>query len=133
MSGQTYISTDITTELSLDDMRALHDEYLHNENAWFGEDYSGYEELALPSGEEEAYALIHALTEDVARLVELVMETRLIANWHSDTDEPVFAQVTDHVMEEDYLYLPAMDRYLELYGDDAVKLWDGAIDFEAYE
>jgi hypothetical protein len=79
-----------------------------------------------------AYGLVHEMAKDVARLAELVMEARCAANWRVD-DGMVFSDVTGHVMEGEYLYTQAMDRYLELYGDEAVTLRDGAIDWEAYE
>jgi hypothetical protein len=79
-----------------------------------------------------AYGLVHEMAKDVARLAELVMETRCAANWRVD-EGVVFGDVASHVMEGEYLYTQAMDRYLELYGDEAVTLRDGAIDWEAYE
>jgi hypothetical protein len=92
----------------------------------------GYYEGPKPDTEMIAYGLVHEMAKDVARLAELVMETRCAANWRVD-EGVVFDDVTSHVMEGEYLYTPAMDRYLDLYGDEAVMLRDGAIDGEAYE
>jgi hypothetical protein len=89
-------------------------------------------ESCKPGAEEVAYALVHEMAQDVARLAELVMEARLAANWRAD-DGPVFRDVTSRVMEGEYLYTQAMDRYLELYGDEAVMLRDGAIDWKSFE
>jgi hypothetical protein len=89
-------------------------------------------ESCKPDAEEIAYALVHEMAQDIVRLAELVMETRCAANWRVD-DGIVFHDVTDRVMEGEYLYTPAMDRYFKLYGDEAVMLRDGAIDWEAYE
>jgi hypothetical protein len=89
-------------------------------------------ENCKPSVEEIAYALVHEMAQDIVRLAELVMETRCAANWRVD-EGIVFRDVTDRVMEGEYLYTPAMDRYLKLYGDEAMMLRGGAIDWEAYE
>jgi hypothetical protein len=91
-----------------------------------------YDEEPEPDAEMIAYGLVHEMAQDVVRLAELVMETRYAANWRVD-EGVVFSDVTSHVTEGEYLYTQAMDRYLELYGDEAVMLRDGAIDWKAYK
>ncbi|MDR0875681.1 MAG: hypothetical protein LBN12_05675 [Clostridiales Family XIII bacterium] len=108
------------------------DQYLISENEWLYGITDPDDIVILPAGEQTAYELVHALLNDVVRLTELVMETRCAMNWRTPGG-PVFEDVSKGVMKEDYIYLPAMNRYVELYKDEAVKLWDGAIDWEAYE
>jgi hypothetical protein len=83
--------------------------------------------------EKSAYALVHEMAKDVVRFIELVMEARCEANMYSYDGQPVFPRVSDNLYVGEYIYDPAMERYLELYGGEAVTLREGAIDWEAYE
>ena len=75
-------------------------------------------------GDEMApYELIHALLEEIWMLEEMVVETRKEVNFFSCDGEKVYDG--DDFSSESfsnfrYLYMPAMDRYIELYGSDAI-------------
>jgi len=78
----------------------------------------------ITNDEIEAYNLIHALVKDVRRLENMVMKTREEVNRLSMEGE-VYDMISENVSNAIYYDLPAMDSYIELFGDDAVKLWEG--------
>ena len=71
------------------------------------------------------YELIHALLQEVWMLEEMVVETRKEVNFFSDGGKVYDG---DDFSSESfsnyyrYFYMPAMDRYIELYGIEAIFL-----------
>ena len=77
----------------------------------------------ITDGEIEAYNLIHALVKDVRRLENMVIKTREEVNQLSMESE-VYDVICENVSNGIYYDLPAMDNYIEMFGADAVKLWE---------
>ena len=77
----------------------------------------------ITGDEVDAYNLIHALVKDVRRLENMVMKTREEVNRLS-MEGKVYDLICENVSNGIYYCLPAMDNYIEMFGDDAVKLWE---------
>ena len=69
------------------------------------------------------YDLIHVLLGDVRRLVYLVMETRSEVNVFAP-DGPVYDMLAENLFNGTYDDHPAIDRYIELFGDEALPPWE---------
>ena len=78
----------------------------------------GFEDEMAP------YELIHALLQEIWMLEEMVVETRKEVNFFSSDGEKVYDG--DDFSSDSfsnyhrYFYMPAMDRYIELYGSEAI-------------
>jgi len=97
-------------------------------NAYILEDMSHIQGLTeydhITDGEMDAYNLIHALIKDVKRLEQMVIETREEVNRIS-MDGKIYDVTCENVLNGIYYDLPAMDNYIEMFGEDAIKLWEG--------
>ena len=94
--------------------------YILVDEGWLHEltdDDAALEEEMVP------YTLIHALIKDICRLQNMVIETREKVNEISPKGE-IYDLLCENVFNGIYYDLPAMDRYAELFGDEAIKLWE---------
>ncbi|MCL2060597.1 MAG: hypothetical protein FWH01_16355 [Oscillospiraceae bacterium] len=69
------------------------------------------------------YELIHVLLSDICRLVQLVIDTRDEVNSLS-LDRVVYCATAQDVIDAAYDGHPALVRYIELYGADAIIPWE---------
>jgi len=95
--------------------------YFLKNRSWFCE-YMNYDDVELMD-EMIPYDLIHALLGDIHRLAYLVMETRSEVNVLAP-DVPVYDMFAKNVFDGIYDDHPAIDRYIELFGDEALQPWE---------
>jgi len=71
------------------------------------------------------YELIHQLLDDILRLEYMVMDTRDEVNRLIPVSKPrPYPTISQDVCCGVYYDHPAMVRYLDLYGDHAIVLWE---------
>ena len=99
----------------------MNENYVMAEKGWL----QGLRDTEAALIEEMAiYELVHALMKDVRRLSSLVMETREEVNRVSPNGK-LYDMTAENVFDGSYYDLPAISRYIELYGDEAIKIWEG--------
>jgi hypothetical protein len=94
--------------------------YLENRD-WLIE-HSNYDDIEA-ADEIVPYDLIHELLGDIDRLTTMVMKTRGEVNALS-TDGDVYGPTAENVFNGIYHDHPALGRYLEIFGDEALKPWE---------